>query len=351
MNMKSDLIKQMGEDLQLYKFIDETDSEYLNRLIYSAIAVWMLHILRDRKIEDNYNRIGVSKKYITRKISKIVSEYSSLFPSFNNFLNGLTETELAIIIRKNYECAGYIVPVRFDEYVILSSVKEFRVTNRFKLVRNNFDFLESKVVGLGVFTENYTEEEVQCIDNIFYIPKLDAKTWTSDYIRHLKWSNAVRLGENVQFFNPNSKKSFNQCWEEKFPQNSEITLYKTNNWDYGFARKDSSNYIGIKIPEWLIGTENNVCENLFDNDVRRFMYGLKAIYKNNANIILEKKTDHFELKLLNALPLRELTALKFFSWNKKCFLDKCNYDYIIPYEFIEPVKYMLNKLLIIIEER
>lgn len=351
MNMRSALVNQMGEDLQLYKFVDETDAEYLNRLIYSAIAVWMLHIVRDRKFEDNYNRIGVSRKYITRKTSKIITEYSSMFPTFNNFLNGLTETKLAIIIRKNYECAGHIVPVGFDEYVVASSVKEFRVTNGLKLVRNNFDFLQSKVVGLGVFIENHTEDEPHCIDNIFYIPKLDAEKWTVEYIKNLKWSNAARLGENVQFFNPNSTRPFWECWSERFPQNIEITLYKFNDWDYGFAKKESSNFIGIKIPEWLIGTGNITCERLFDNDVRRFMYGLKAINKNNAKIILEEKIDHFELKLLNALPVREFTALKFFSWNKNCFIDKSNYDYVIPYEFIEPVKYLLNKLSIIIEER
>lgn len=351
MNMKRDLVKQMGEDLQLYKYVDESDIEYLNRLIYSAIAVWMLHILRDRKFEDNYNRIGVSKKYITRKTSKIITEYSAMFPSFNNFLNGLTETELAVIIRKNYECAGHIVPVGFDEYVRASSVREFRVTNRFKLIRNDFDILQSKVVGLGVYTENYSKDELLCIDKIFYIPKLDAETWTIEYIKNLKWSNAAKLGENVQFFNPISVRTFGDCWMEKFPENSQITLYKTNNWDYGFARKENSEYIGIKIPEWLIGTENNVCDKIFDNDVRRFMYGLKAIYKNNAKAKLVQKVDHFELKLLNALPVRELTALKFFSWNKKSFLDKCNYDYVIPFEFIEPVKYLFNKLSIIIEER
>lgn len=351
MNMKKDLVNQMGEDLQLYKFFDESDIEYLNRLIYSAIAVWMLHILRDREFEVNYKRIGISKKYITRKTSKIITEYSSMFPSFNNFLNGLTETELAVIIRETYECAGHIVPVGLDEYVKTASVREFRVTNRFKLIRNDFDILQSKVVGLGVFTENYSEDELQCIDEIFYIPKIDAETWTIGYIKNLKWSNAAKLGESVQFFNPNDKKSFCDCWTEKFPGNLDITLYKTNNWDYGFARKENLNYIGIKIPDWLIGTENNVCERIFDNDVRRFMYGLKAIYKNNGKAKLVQKIDHFELKLLNALPARELTALKFFSWNKKSFSDKCNYDYVIPFEFIEPVKYLLNKLSIVIEER
>lgn len=351
MGMKSDLVKQMGEDLQIYKFVDETEIEYLNRLIYSAIAVWMLHILRDIKFEENYNKVGVSKKYITKKTSKIIAEYSVMFPTFKSFIDKLTEVEVARILRENYEFAGHIVSVGFDEYVVASSVKEFRVTNMFKLIRNNFDISQSKVVGLGVFTENYTEDELHCIDDIFYIPKLDAETWTVECIKKLKWSNATRLGENIQFFNPNSTRPFGECWEDRFPQNIEITLYKTNNWDYGFVRKDNLNYIGIKIPEWLIGTENNVCENLFDNDVRRFMYGLKAIHKNNAKVILGEKIDHFELKLLNALPLREFIALKFFSWNKNCFSDKCNYDYVIPCDFIEPVKYLLNKLSIITEER
>lgn len=349
MDLKNDLIQQISSDLKISKFNDEEQNDYLNRLIYSAIAVWMIQSTGDKSFKENYNRTGVSKSYLTRKVSTIVSEYISIFPSFRNFLDGLTEVEFVAQLREIYEKAGYIVPVGFDEFVISSSAKTARVNNNWLLIRNSLKSEEIKTIGLGTFFENHSENEFCSIEELFYMPKLDAHKWTIEYIKNLKWIDASRLGEETQFFDAKKVKSFSECWAEQFPNYCEVTLYKTNNWDYGFAKKINANIVGMKIPEWLIGQGNNESEKLFDNDVRRFMYGLKSINNNKAKSIAHKKADYFELKLFNGLPTRELTVLQFLGWRKKGFLDE--YNYIIPYELFDSVKKLLEKLSIVIEER
>ncbi len=347
MNITNDLIQQISSDLKIFKYRDEDQNDYLNRLLYSAAAVWMIQSINDQIFYDNYNRIGVSKSYLTRKISKIISQYISIFPSFRVFLDGLTETEYAVKLREDYEKSGFIVHVGFDEFVIPSPLKKVRVNDKWLLLRNCFEDIETKAIGLGIFTEDGSEEKECNIEELFYLPKINAHEWTNEYIKNLRWVEATKLGVDTQYFDPTQKKSFFQCWGQQFPDYCEITLYKTNNWDYGFARKSKIDIVGLKIPDWLIGKGNNETENLFNNDVRRFMYGLKAIFNNKSKCIVFKKSDHFELRLLSGLPMRELTALKFLGWPLKGFLNE--YNHIIPNEFFDLIKYLLEKLSIEIE--
>lgn len=273
-----------------------------------------------------------------------------MFPSFRDFLDGLSEVEFAKKLREIYEKSGYIVPISFDEFVIASKIKTVRVNDKFLLIRNDFNSAKFKAVGLGMFLEEHSKDkDCSGIDELFYLPKINAETWTIEYIKKIRWGEASKLGVETQFFDAKKIKAFSECWTEQFPDCGEITLYKTNNWDYGFAKKNNTDIVGVKIPEWLIGKETNESEKLFDNDVRRFMYGLKAINNNRVKCIVYKKTGYFEVKFLNALPIRELTAIQFFGWRKKGFLH--DYNYIIPCELFESVKYLISKLSVVIEEK
>lgn len=349
MGLRNDLVNQISKNLRIFKYNDEEESQFLNRLLYSAIAAWVIQPTRDEDFRYNYNKKGVSKSYITRKISKIVSEFIAIFPSFKVFLDGITEGEFVKEIREFYERAGYIVPVGFDEFVTTSPIKAVRINKSWLLVRNDFESICKKSVGLGLFIEDSSDEKVTSLENLFYLPNLDAQKWTTKYVKNLKWINSAKIGLDARFFDIRSMKSFSGCWIDKFPENCEITLYKTNNWDYGFARKNSTGIVGLKIPDWLIGQGNNESEKLFDNDVRRFMYGLKAMNNNNANAIADKKLGYFELKLFNALPTRELTTLQFLGWRKRGIYDETNY--IIPDETFETVKSLLERLSILVEVR
>ena len=354
MSLRNELIKQISEDLRLYKYEDEKHTDFLNRLIYSAVGSWILHSTNDQDVKDNYKKSGVSKAYITRKVSKVVAEYVALFPSFGNFLGGITESEFVAQLREIYERAGYIVPTGFDEFVTSSASKEASTKEHWSIIRNGIKHANSRAVGLGVFLkekeEAGSEEDCCGLDELFYLTKTDAKRWTDEYVRKLKWINAAKLDCETQYFDPQKISCFNECWIEKFPIDCKVTLYKTNNWDYGFAKKDGLDVLGVKIPEFLIGNNTSGNECIFAKDVRRFMYGLKAIKNTNAICFVQKKTGYKELKLLNALPIRELTVLQFLGWRKNGFSDE--YNYIIPFEMFDTVKKILANLSMrIIEEK
>lgn len=70
MDIKNNLIEQITRDLKIYQFNDEGKVEYLNRVIYSAIAAWVIHSTCDKSFNENYTKGGVSKSYITKKFPK-----------------------------------------------------------------------------------------------------------------------------------------------------------------------------------------------------------------------------------------------------------------------------------------
>lgn len=347
MSIKDNMLHQMANDLQIVKFSDEEQSDYTNRLLYSAIGCWLVQTIQDKDFMDNYNKRGISKSYLTRKISKVVREYAEIFPTFRNFLDGLTETEFAVCLRVDYERAGYVVPTGFDEYITTSSQKVAKLNDHCFILRNEFENANTKVIGLGSFAKKVINGETCNLDELFYLTKIDALNWTRKYIERLSWSSGERLGEEAQYFNARNIKNFSDSWESIFPADIEITLYKTNNWDYGFARKSNVGIEGIKIPEWLIGQGTNESEKLFDNDVRRFMYGLKAMYGNRTKVLAFRKTEYVEIKLLSALPTRERTVLQFFGWKRRGYLN--DYNYIVPNEIFDTVRALLENLSMIVE--
>lgn len=349
MSLKDNLINIMSNQLRIYKFKDESKESFINRLLFSAIGLWMIQSTLDKSYIENHNRVGVSKSYLTRKISKLVDEYISMFPMFSIYLDELSTIEFVAKIREEYEKSGYIVPTGFDEFIIMSPKKIARVDDEYIIMRNHIGVANTKAIGLGLFKKLVSNNEIQDLIQLLYIPKINAQEWTSNYIKRLRWGNASKLGDETWYFEAESKYNFYRCWTNKYPEKESIALYKTNDWDYGFAKIQDDKVIGIKIPDWLIGQGNNESEKLFDNDVRRFMYGLKSLYNNNAKALLIKKTDHYYLRLFNALPTREKTALQFLGWRSEKYMD--GFNYIIPNETFGVVKTLLLNLSIEMEEK
>lgn len=349
MSLKDNLINTMSNDLRIYRFEDESKDSFINRLFFSALGRWIIQSTLDKNFIENHHRVGVSKSYITRKISKVASEYISLFPSFRTYLDKLTIEKFVARIREEYEKTGYIVSTGFNEFVIASSKNMARIDDRNILIRNNMRDITTKTIGLGSFKTLALSGDIKSFFELLYIPRIDAKEWTSNYIKDLRWGNSSKLGDDTWYFDAENRNSFYNCWMDSYPEKTEIVLYKTNDWDYGFAKRKEGNILGIKIPSWLIGQQNNESEKLFDNDVRRFMYGLKALKNNNAQALLTKKSDHYNLKLFNALPTREKAALQLLTWRKDKFTDEFNY--IIPNETFEIVKRLLTNLSIEMEEK
>jgi hypothetical protein len=342
MSYKEELLYHIADNLNINKFFCEDEHSYTGRILYSAIANWIFTSSNDISFEENYYRKGVSKSYITRRISKVVEEYLELYPGFREYLDGKEPNEVVSQMRGIIEDAGFLTPTGFDEFVNLPPLKEMKANDELYLIKGLCKASEVLAIGLGIYTHIPVCENSCSIKEMFYIPELDAATWTKEHINSINWKNGSNLSNEVQFFDPKTKNTFHGCWKEEFPKDVEVTIYKKHDRDYGFVRKYGDSIIGFQIPDHLIGVESAETDNLFDNDVRRFMYGLKCLHNNNAKskLIIEKGV--CILQLFNALPGREFTALQFMSWRKKGLSD--DFSYFIPLELLCVIKELLSNL-------
>lgn len=349
MGFVEELRQQMAGDLNIYQFEQEDEKDYIDRLLFSGIGQWIQHSGLDSDLNDSelYRRKGVSKKYITIKNREIVTSFVSIYPSFINYYKDLSIQDFIMKIRSSYEQAGYFIPAGFSEYLIPAPIRKVKVNHNLYLVRNDYDAKNSRTVGLGQYATNVTSPDNCDLADFFKLPSIDALNWFSKYVQNLTWSKASNLGENTLFFDMRKNKSNYQCWGERFPVDCDVTLYKTNDWDYGFASKRDGKHVGIAIPEYLIGIVNSESERFFNNDVRRFMFGLKALYKNPVRAKITMCRQYSELKLFNKLPERENIALKFLGWRKSNFMNE--YNYCIPNDLLDSVKSVLENLSIEIE--
>lgn len=356
MTISNELRDQIKMDLKIFPFENEVENDYTNRLIFSAIGKWFLYISHDCDLNDNqlYKISGVSKKYITKRCKEILNGFISIYPTFVNFIqvenktNEESKNDFIRRIRGCFEQVGYYLPGTTTEYLTLALPRTFQIDKNWALIRNNFELKNTRVVGLGTFSNDGVCEDLEKINQIFYLPKITALEWTQQYIEQLDWRDAGTLGENTLYFNMNLNSSNYKCWDDTFPKESEVTLYKTNNFDYGFAKKGNQRIIGIKIPDYLIGNSNNQSENLFNKDVRRFMYGLRSMFDNSAKAKIKEHKNFSEVILYNKLPERENIALKFFSWQKHY---KNELIYKVPNDFIGHVKEILENVSIATEEK
>lgn len=349
MKFVEELKQQMAHDLNLYQFENENEKDYLDRLLFSGIGQWIQHSVLDSDLNDSelYRRKGVSKKYVNRKNCEIVMGFISFYPSFINYYKDLSIQDFIMMIRSSYEQAGYFVPTGFSEYLIPAPIRKIKVNHNLYLVRNDYDAKNSRTVGLGQYAINVNITDNLDLADFFKLPSIDAMNWVEKYVQNLNWSKACKLGENTLFFDMRKNKSNYECWGERFPVDCDVTLYKTNDWDYGFVSKRNGIHVGIAIPEYLIGYENSESERFFNNDVRRFMFGLKALYKNPVRAKITMCSQYTELKFFNKLPERENIALKFLGWRKSNFMNE--YNYCIPNDLLDSVKSILKNLSIEIE--
>ena len=348
MSYKNELLYQMAENLNIDKFACEDDSGHINRILYSAIVNWIVTSANDVVFEENYNRKGVSKSYITRRISNVVEEYLGLYPEFGKYLQGAEPNETVSKMRELIEEAGFLTATGFDEFISLPPLKEMKVTNDLYLVKGLCKASGVLAIGLGLYTHNSVTKNSTSMKEMFYIPKIDAVTWTKEYIKSIQWKNSSSLNDDVQFFNSKTQKTFANSWIDRFPKAVEVTIYKKHDRDYGFAQKCGDTVRGIQIPDHLIGVESVKTDNLFNNDVRRFMYGLKSIHNNKASSKLTIEKDVGVLQLFNALPEREIIALRFMGWPTKNISD--NFSFYIPLRLLPTVKEILLNLNIAVEE-
>ncbi len=65
----------MAKDMNIAEFSDESEAEYINRILYSALASWIKASALDRSVGNEHEpNAGISKRHITEKSDRFLEE-------------------------------------------------------------------------------------------------------------------------------------------------------------------------------------------------------------------------------------------------------------------------------------
>ena len=298
-NTEYKLLNEISNYFDLRRYADESEESFVNRLLYSAVGETLLVSTLKKSPQQPIE--GVSKTYITLRNSKYLESLWMAFPSFKNYFGDTSASDVIKNIRLYYELAGVLRPSDFGEFVELAPPLFSKIEPNLTYSRNNLNSKLRTASGLG-FYEKMRSQKYKYVSmaKLFDLNEIDAHEWTRKYIRKINWQNAGQLDLNtgVQFFNPNLSKSLSSCWNNEYPKNVEVTLYKKNDFDYGFAKKNDEKVLGAYIPSFYI-TASNPSDNMLGGEVRRFMYGLKSMHGNKAKALIERRQNYTNIKLFS----------------------------------------------------
>lgn len=342
--MEYKLLKEISNYLSIHRYVVESEESFTNRLLYSAVGETIL--VSTLKKSSMQPIEGVSKTYINLKNSKYLESLWIIFPSFRDYFGDTSSSEVIKKLRLDYELAGVLRPSNFGEFLELAPVVFSKIGPNFYYSRNNLSSKQRIASGLGFYEkmESINQDYVS-MGKSFDLNEMNAHEWTRKYVQKLNWQNAgqINMDTGIQFFNPKLNKSLSNCWSNEFPKNVEITLYKKNDFDYGFAKVADEKFVGIYIPSFYINA-SNPSNNMLGGEVRRFMYGLKSIHENKAKALLETRENYTKIKLFSKLPVRETMVIRMCGWPVKNYDNY--FEYLVPNDLVTVCKQVIENLAI-----
>mgnify|MGYP006932851467 CR=1 FL=1 len=86
--MKNEILVAMASDMKITKYESESDAQYTQRVLYSALACWIKAATLDRDMSQP-NSVGASKKHIKEKCTQILEATLDRIPEARGYFSWL----------------------------------------------------------------------------------------------------------------------------------------------------------------------------------------------------------------------------------------------------------------------
>ena len=307
------LLNIISNDLSIARYSGEADADFIYRVCYSAVALWMLTMT----LSCIDGRIGISKQLQAINIEGLLLQYErnlGLNPScFSNYGNKLHS--FPHLIRKVYEETGYLFS---DErnYSIAANYGRTIYTGDGHLF---FGIPESScwMNGLGLYCPSGMNS-VDLFDAMLR-DTLSVEQYISTKYTPLDFEERDIEVQYLQFFNPTLHKPPSSSWSDKqitpesIARSSNKSMYRT------LIYKDSQ----ILFKEDPLDSDN---ERLTSSEMRRLYCALKAKYGAPIIAWFNNLDDTYsEIRISAQLPTREYYFMLLFAWPKQNAFNKTRF--------------------------
>lgn len=348
--MTGEMIAAMATDLNIRQFICENRLQFINRLLYSAVACWIKTTALDRPVSlakdvgqgINQQHVsdanqGVNRRHILERCDNVLTEMLRRFPASEPWFRTEPGNERAVqLLRSRLIRHGDLLNVGFQTDLTLAPESVIPLNSDLECGKGyllNPSFFYS---GIAMLRRRKVEYHFEGSD------RADSCEWLRDYIRSAWWKSVDHI-KDVEYFNPFLREKSNyRCWQDVPPASVEGIVFARHT-----VNVFSTEYLLTKLGDdkKLHRIDSFLQET---GEYRRFQFALRRIVGNDLIADAKICQDHIHLKLNFYLPEWENRLLESFAWPCSSISDKLEWDMVLsiwPY-----VKIYLEKLGIAVSE-
>lgn len=346
--MKNELKQALAIDMNIINFVDESDCDFNQRLIYSAGAAWAKTLVYGHSYSDmnvDYDFVNTDRLYIQSYLTKILNVYLKNFAVNYDWLNSKQSVE-----EQASDLASQIIKdviYTFNLAEILSRritpVKaQFYKYDKNLLVRGDVP-MSKKIYSVGV-AQWILDSNILEYKKDKRIVDIKGENYYGAIESDFHWRCDSNLTSNYMMFEVGSKGGYSKCWKPVGIKNipAKIVMLKLVdefNSGYILARKRNGVVEWAALDPWYIT----------ENEIYRILYALNFHNKTPAEFRAKKHTDFYELQFASVLPRYEDRIITCCSWPNDVYNNK--YARIIPNYLWNIVENELDFLGIIIKYR
>lgn len=315
----NDLLQTVAVDLGIARYSTESDTQFNNRVIYSALACWIKAASQDQPVNGSLSE-GVSRRHIHDKCNRVLSAYLSRYHSSKPwFSTEDTNNDAVALVRSRLLRHQELVNVGFNTNISLSVESYEHLTDDLEAIHGNIFMPGSVYNGIALTRKplspaNSNAAEICAVSQ-----------WQEAYVQSAWWESFdVSKETNLEYFDARSITSnMYKCWQSTMPK----TVDK-----YFMVRRPvnvtSHEYLLVDSLRHKMHRINPALQEFGEH--RRFMFGLRASANNPVPGQLTKYTDHVHLKMRTYLPAKETQLLETFAWPHNSISDRLEWDMSIP---------------------
>lgn len=320
------ILTAMASDMKINKYMDESDSQYCNRILYSAIACWIKTAAVDKMI-GNIDYSGVSRRHILNRCTQILKELLLRYPTSNSWFLLENDVESPIsLIRSRLIRHGDILNIGFNTNLILAKEEVVPICESFATYKGILLSPKTSYSGIAVIGSAIPVDE-------HYIIAQDSISWFNEYIQSAWWEKCSSLDETTQYYNAEKRSRNNYSgWQSLMPKSANGII---------FARRTVNNaeyeYILLKEKSgvWFIHRIDRFLQEI--GEYRKFMFALRSLANNKVPCQISIHGDHVLLKIWVYLPQNELNFLESYAWPHNSVSDVLEWDIQLDiWSFIRP---------------
>lgn len=334
--MKNEILVAMASDMKITKYESESDVQYTQRILYSALACWIKAATLDRDISQP-NSLGASKKHIKEKCTQILNATLDRIPEARGyFYPEDAQYDAVTVVRKRLVQNGDIVNIGFDTDMTLVPTSAIPLNSN--TVHVIGDFFGSGIFYSGISALRTSSGNVNRENT-------DIAIWLRDYCNSAWWESETITNDSIEYFNPDRRVRNNSyCWQPTpvdFLQKIRFLRININKgmYEYYIEKKKGGSIFHHKIDPVMVEMKEH----------RRIMLAFRKMANNAPAVKLTNYKDHMKLNLWIHLPLKELTFLESYGWPSRHINDFLEWKF--PLCLREDVSIILANLGITVEEQ